>query len=330
MRRDDADRARPRPRGGGPSRGRREARALGEERLRQLRAGETRPAPDTARARSPPARRRRPLEPEHRPPARDLDSTRFTAASRTSCASSPPFARSGRGACGAVEPSKLGLFLRGTVARVSVSFAGHELHSPRFALADARELARERLASTARSASSARIRIRTCSSTGASSASSSRSPSPRSARRTDLQNRAMVHLAERLALEIPRPVAAVDGKECRGRARRRDVLVAARDDIEGEPLIDADTSRRRCSTRSARPRARSPARSRTSSTRRPIARCSGTRATSAPWPRRSRRMWRIRAGASSCAGRDGCGRGDRAARPATPSRSCTATSPTGT
>ena len=56
----------------------------------------------------------------------------------------------------------------------------------------------------------------------------------------DLQNRAMVHLAEHLAFEVPRPCTALDGSE----------IVAVEHDgvtyllrlvtfVEGEPLIDA-------------------------------------------------------------------------------------------
>ena len=57
----------------------------------------------------------------------------------------------------------------------------------------------------------------------------------------DLQNRAMVHLAERLPLEVPVPCAALDGNEIV--AVERDgvtYLLRLVTFIEGEPLIDCD------------------------------------------------------------------------------------------
>ena len=144
----------------------------------------------------------------------------------------------------------------------------------------------------------------------------------------DLQNRAMVHLAERLPLELPRPCAALDGSEIV--AVERDgvtYLLRLVTFVEGEPLIDARTSRRRCCTRWARSPARSRARSRTSSTRRPIAPCSGIPATSAPSSRRSRRTSRIRAAASSSSGVAACRRRGRSSGSCRScrARSCTAT-----
>ena len=56
----------------------------------------------------------------------------------------------------------------------------------------------------------------------------------------DLQNRAMVHLAERLPFEVPLPCAALDGSELV--AVERDgvtYLLRLVTFIEGEPLIDA-------------------------------------------------------------------------------------------
>ena len=56
----------------------------------------------------------------------------------------------------------------------------------------------------------------------------------------DLQNRAMVHLGERLPLEVPRPCPALDGSEIVA-VEREGVTYLLRlvTFIEGEPLIDA-------------------------------------------------------------------------------------------
>ena len=95
-----------------------------------------------------------------------------------------------------------------TVARVSVSFAGHELHSPRFALEEARELARELFAVEGAASELGSHQDQNVLIDG---------PSGRFVLKIanaafgeaelDLQNRAMVHLAERLPIEVPRAVS---------------------------------------------------------------------------------------------------------------------------
>ena len=131
---------------------------------------------------------------------------------------------------------------RRTVARVSVSFAGHELHSPRFALEDARELARERfgVAGTVAELGSHQDQ-NVLVDTGSGRFVLKIANAAFGAAELDLQNRAMVHLAERLPLEIPVPCAALDGSEIV--AVERDgltYLLRLVTFIEGEPLIDAD------------------------------------------------------------------------------------------
>ncbi|MDX6599916.1 MAG: hypothetical protein QOE87_3803 [Gaiellales bacterium] len=124
---------------------------------------------------------------------------------------------------------------------MSVSFAGHELHSPRFALEDARELARERFGvegTVAELGSHQDQNVLVDSGTGRFVLKIANAAFGKA--ELDLQNRAMVHLAERLSFEVPVPCAALDGSE----------LVAVERDgvtyvlrlvtfIEGEPLIDA-------------------------------------------------------------------------------------------
>ncbi len=104
---------------------------------------------------------------------------------------------------------------------MSVSFAGHELHSPRFGLEEARELARERFGVEGVASELGSHQDQNALIDG---------PSGRFVLKIanaafgeaelDLQNRAMIHLAERLPLEVPRPCAALDGSE-RGRAADR-------------------------------------------------------------------------------------------------------------
>jgi 4-aminobutyrate aminotransferase-like enzyme/Ser/Thr protein kinase RdoA (MazF antagonist) len=124
---------------------------------------------------------------------------------------------------------------------VSVSFAGHELHSPRFALADARELAHERFGVEGDVAELGSHQDQNVLVDG---------PSGRFVLKIanaafgeaelDLQNRAMLHLAERLDLEVPRPCPALDGSELVA-VEREGVTYLLRlvTFIEGEPLIDA-------------------------------------------------------------------------------------------
>jgi Ser/Thr protein kinase RdoA (MazF antagonist) len=123
---------------------------------------------------------------------------------------------------------------------VSVSFAGHELHSPRFTLDDARELGRERFGVDGAVAElgshqdqnvlidcgSERFVLKIANAAFGEA-------------ELDLQNRAMLHLAERLPLEVPRPCPALDGSEIV--AIERDgvtYLLRLVTFIEGEPLID--------------------------------------------------------------------------------------------
>ena len=124
---------------------------------------------------------------------------------------------------------------------MSVSFAGHELHSPRFGLEEARELARERFGVDGAVSELGSHQDQNALIDG---------PSGRFVLKIanaafgeaelDLQNRAMLHLAERLPLDVPRPCAALDGSE---------IVAVERDGVthllrlvtfvEGEPLIDA-------------------------------------------------------------------------------------------
>ena len=125
---------------------------------------------------------------------------------------------------------------------MSASFTGHELHSPRFVLDDARGLTREHFGidgdvselgshqdqNVLVSAPSGRFVLKIANAAFAEA-------------ELDLQNRAMVHLADRLALEVPRPRAALDGREIvpveRGGVTYLLRLVTF---IEGEPLTAAD------------------------------------------------------------------------------------------
>ena len=124
---------------------------------------------------------------------------------------------------------------------MSVSFAGHELHSPRFALEEARELARELFAVEGAASELGSHQDQNVLIDG---------PSGRFVLKIanaafgeaelDLQNRAMVHLAERLPIEVPQPCPARDGREIV--AVERDgvtYLLRLVTFIEGEPLIDA-------------------------------------------------------------------------------------------
>ena len=124
---------------------------------------------------------------------------------------------------------------------MSVSFAGHELHSPRFALEEARELARELFAVEGAASELGSHQDQNVLIAG---------PSGRFVLKIanaafgeaelDLQNRAMVHLAERLPIEVPQPCPARDGREIV--AVERDgvtYLLRLVTFIEGEPLIDA-------------------------------------------------------------------------------------------
>ena len=108
---------------------------------------------------------------------------------------------------------------------MSASFAGHELHSPRFELADARELAREHFGidgdvSELGSHQDQNVLVT--------------APSGRYVLK-------IVHVAQRLPLAVPTPCRALDGAE---------IVPVERDGltyllrlvtfIEGTPLIDAD------------------------------------------------------------------------------------------
>jgi 4-aminobutyrate aminotransferase-like enzyme/Ser/Thr protein kinase RdoA (MazF antagonist) len=125
---------------------------------------------------------------------------------------------------------------------VSVSFAGHELHSPRFALQDARQLARERFGvegavSELGSHQDQNVLV----DTGSARFVLKIANAAFGEAELDLQNRAMAHLAERLSFEVPLPCAALDGSELV--AVERDgvtYLLRLVTFIEGEPLIDAE------------------------------------------------------------------------------------------
>jgi 4-aminobutyrate aminotransferase-like enzyme/Ser/Thr protein kinase RdoA (MazF antagonist) len=124
---------------------------------------------------------------------------------------------------------------------VGVSFAGHELHSPRFTLADARELARDRFGldgpvrelgshqdqNVLVGDASGRFVLKIANAAFGEA-------------ELDLQNRAMAHLGELLPLEVPQPCAALEGGEIV--AVERDgvtYLLRLVTFIEGEPLIDS-------------------------------------------------------------------------------------------
>ena len=134
-----------------------------------------------------------------------------------------------------------------TVARVSVSFAGHELHSPRFALEDARELARDRFgvdgsASELGSHQDQNVLV----DTGSGRFVLKIANAAFGEAELDLQNRAMTHLGERHPLEVPQPCLALDGSELV--AVERDgvtYLLRLVTFIEGEMLLDAAASRAR-------------------------------------------------------------------------------------
>ena len=89
---------------------------------------------------------------------------------------------------------------------MSASFAGHELHSPRFELEDARALAREHFGvdgevSGLGSHQDQNVLIATTAGRFVLKIANAAFGEAE----LDLQNRAMVHLAERLALEVPQP-----------------------------------------------------------------------------------------------------------------------------
>ncbi|HET6172358.1 MAG TPA: aminotransferase [Gaiellales bacterium] len=124
---------------------------------------------------------------------------------------------------------------------MSVSFAGHQLHSPRFSLDEARVLARERFGVEGTASQLGSHQDQNALIDG---------PSGRFVLKIanaafgedelDLQNRAMLHLAERLPLEVPRPCPALNGSEIA--AVERDgatYLLRLVTFVEGEPLIDA-------------------------------------------------------------------------------------------
>ncbi len=124
---------------------------------------------------------------------------------------------------------------------MSVSFAGHELHSPRLELDEARTLARGRFGvdgAVTALGSHQDQNVLVDSAAGRFVLKIANAAFGEA--ELDLQNRAMVHLAERLPLEVPRPCAALDGSEIA--AVERDgatYLVRLVTFIEGEPLIDA-------------------------------------------------------------------------------------------
>ena len=127
---------------------------------------------------------------------------------------------------------------------MSVSFAGHELHSPRFELEDARAIARDRFGidgavselgshqdqNVLVDTGSARYVLKIANPVFAEA-------------ELDLQNRAMVHLAERMSVGIPLPCPALDGSEIiaveRGGATYLVRLVTF---VEGSPLVDTHLS----------------------------------------------------------------------------------------
>jgi 4-aminobutyrate aminotransferase-like enzyme/Ser/Thr protein kinase RdoA (MazF antagonist) len=124
---------------------------------------------------------------------------------------------------------------------VSVSFAGHELHSPRFALGEARELARERFgidgaASELGSHQDQNVLL----DTGDGRFVLKIANPVFGEAELDLQNRAMAHLANRLPLAVPLPCKALDGSEIVAVARDgATFLVRLVTFVEGEPLVAA-------------------------------------------------------------------------------------------
>ena len=123
---------------------------------------------------------------------------------------------------------------------MSVSFAGHELHSPRFALEEARELARDRFGveGSVRELGSHQDQ-NVLVDTGAGRFVLKVANSAFGEAELDLQNRAMAHLGEHHPLAIPQPCRALDGSEII--AVERDgttYLVRLVTFIEGEMLMD--------------------------------------------------------------------------------------------
>jgi 4-aminobutyrate aminotransferase-like enzyme/Ser/Thr protein kinase RdoA (MazF antagonist) len=123
---------------------------------------------------------------------------------------------------------------------VSVSFAGHELHSPRFALEDARELARDRFGveGSVRELGSHQDQ-NVLIDTGEGRFVLKIANSAFGEAELDLQNRAMAHLGEHHPLAIPQPCRALDGNEII--AVERDgttYLVRLVTFIEGDMLMD--------------------------------------------------------------------------------------------
>ncbi len=124
---------------------------------------------------------------------------------------------------------------------MSVSFAGHELHSPRFALEDARELARdcfgaEGSMSELGSHQDQNVLVDTLRGRFVLKIANAAF----GAAELDLQNRAMEYLGERLPLEVPKPCRALDGSEVV--AVERDgvpYLLRLVTFIEGEPMHTA-------------------------------------------------------------------------------------------
>ena len=124
---------------------------------------------------------------------------------------------------------------------VSVSFAGHELHSPRFELDAARGLARERFGvDGAVSELGSHQDQNALIDTAAGRYVLKIANAAFGVAELDLQNRAMQHLGARLELEIPQPCASLDGSEIV--AVERDgttYLVRLVTYVEGEPLLAA-------------------------------------------------------------------------------------------
>ncbi len=125
---------------------------------------------------------------------------------------------------------------------MSVSFAGHELHSPRFALEDARRLAHERFGvAGAVTELGSHQDQNVLVDTGVQRFVLKIANAAFGEAELDLQNRAMAHLAERLPVEVSVPCKALDGSEIvaveRGGATYLLRLVTF---IDGEPLIDAE------------------------------------------------------------------------------------------
>jgi 4-aminobutyrate aminotransferase-like enzyme/Ser/Thr protein kinase RdoA (MazF antagonist) len=124
---------------------------------------------------------------------------------------------------------------------VSVSFAGHELHSPRFGLEEARELARDRFGVDGAVSELGSHQDQNVLVDGASGRYVLKIANAAFGEgELDLQNRAMVHLADRLTLEVPLPCPALGGGELVA-VEREGVTYLLRlvTFIEGEPLIDS-------------------------------------------------------------------------------------------